>query len=177
MLQSIQVPTGSLDVRSPFGQEQLYVAARPVARPLLHEIRCTDVAIEAVVHTVPTIVPCADLPSPAVAAPTAAARGFRIILGGATARGRWQREPRGRLPGRHPRAAGRRGASRTTGLARGTGRRSARAPRARTRQRPAAGSGPSRRPRSGRFMVAGACHTTRTTKRPKEPRLVASAAC
>jgi hypothetical protein len=60
MLQSIQVPTGSLDVRSPFGQDLLYVASRPMARSLIHEVRCTDLSFRLVVHTVPTNVPPAD---------------------------------------------------------------------------------------------------------------------
>src|SRR4051812_46176518 len=45
MRQSIQVPTGSLDVRGPFGQDLQYGAAHPLPSPLVHEIRRSGLAI------------------------------------------------------------------------------------------------------------------------------------
>ena len=63
MRQSIQVPTGSLDVRGPFGQDLLYGAAHGRAYPLVHEIRHSGLAIARVIHNVCTIVPGAGRPS------------------------------------------------------------------------------------------------------------------
>src|SRR6478672_498474 len=57
MRQSIQVPTGSLDVRGPFGQDLRYGAAGELPSPLVHEIRRSGVAIAGVIHRVCTIVP------------------------------------------------------------------------------------------------------------------------
>src|ERR1041385_928840 len=54
MLQSIPVPTGSLDVRGPFGQDQRYAVAPCAVHPLVHEFRDGSLASARVIHTLPT---------------------------------------------------------------------------------------------------------------------------
>jgi hypothetical protein len=56
MRQSIQVPTDSLDVRGPFGQDELYETPWFVPSPLIHELRCVGLSFRPVVHSLPTIV-------------------------------------------------------------------------------------------------------------------------
>src|SRR5436190_9317529 len=57
MLRSMQAPTRSLDVRGPFGQDELYEMRWVVPSPVIHDVRCADLSFRAVVHSFPTIVP------------------------------------------------------------------------------------------------------------------------